>query len=186
MSCFRCTTGHRSVARRCLQITQLGTRSDDPFRYQFRLVYCRAMLSSRNVPRFLHTRRSAMTFMAAARTSAQSASLRHRLHRPLDQHAMDHTPYDDDDREEHMGDAPRSRSQSQSPAECSQKRDGEDCPHGDHTQGGERRRRCEEKGVNHVRRTGDPKAPDVDHHRRDQHASDPAMCTPPTISRKPR
>ena len=59
-----------------------------------------------------------------------------------------------------MSDAPRS--QSQSAAECSQKRDGEDRPHGDHTEGGERRRRCEEKGVDHVRRTGDPEAADVD------------------------
>ena len=78
------------------------------------------------------------------------------------------------------------RGQSQSPAECSQKRDGEDCPHGDHTEGGERRRRCEEKGVDHVRRTGDPKAADVDHHRHHQRASGPVMCTPPTISRQSR
>ena len=55
---------------------------------------------------------------------------------------MDHTPYDDDHREGHMSDAPRS--QSQSPAECSQKRDGEDCPHGDHTEG--------ENGVGDVKR----------------------------------
>ena len=36
--------------------------------------YCPEMLSPRNVLRFLHTRMSAMTFMAAARTSAQSAA----------------------------------------------------------------------------------------------------------------
>ena len=63
---------------------------------------------------------------------------------------------------------------------------GEDCPHGDHAPGGERRRQCEEKGVDHVRRTGDPKAPDVDHHRHDQRASDPVMCAPPTIRRQSR
>ena len=98
----------------------------------------------------------------------------------------DHTPCDDDHREGHMRDAPRSQSHSQSPAECSQKRDGEDRPHGDHTEGGERRRRCEEKGVNHVRRAGDPKAPDVDHHHHDQRASDPVMCASSTISRQSR
>ena len=38
------------------------------------LAYCRATLSSRNVARFLHTRKSVMTLMAAARTSAQSAA----------------------------------------------------------------------------------------------------------------
>ena len=74
----------------------------------------------------------------------------------------------------------------QSSAECSQKRDGEDRPHGDHTEGREWRRRCEEKRVDHVRRTGDPKAPDVDHHRHDQRASDPVMDTPSTISRQSR
>ena len=110
--------------------------------------------------------------------------LRHRLHRPLDQHAVDHTTYDDDHREGHVSDAPLS--QSQSSADCGQKRDGEDCPHDDHTEGGERRRRCEEKGVDHVRRTGDPKAADVDQHRHDQRASAPVMCTPPTISRQSR
>src|SRR4029450_12637074 len=40
--------------------------------------------------------------------------LRDRLHRPLDQHGMDHTSYDDDDREGHMDDTSRSQSQSQS------------------------------------------------------------------------
>ena len=42
------------------------------------------------------------------------------------------------------------------------------------------------KGIDHVRRTGDPQASDVDHHRHDQRASDPLMCTPPSISRQPR
>ena len=92
------------------------------------------MVYPRNAARFLHTRRSTMTFMAAARTSAQSAAF-DTLHRPLDQHAMDHAACDDDNRKQHMGDAPRSRPQSQSPAECRQNRDGEDCPHGDHTKG---------------------------------------------------
>ena len=90
------------------------------------------------------------------------------------------------DGEDHVSEAPGSQSKSQSPAQCSQKRDGEDCPHGDHTKGGERRRRCEEKRVNHVGRTGDPKAPDVDHHRHDQRASDPVMNTPPAIGRQAR
>src|SRR5438046_10699935 len=57
----------------CQHLTQLGTGSEDPYRYQFRLVYCCAMLSART-PRFRHTRRSAMTLMVAARTSAQSAA----------------------------------------------------------------------------------------------------------------
>src|SRR5262249_52915020 len=53
--------------------------------------------------------------------------LRDRLHRPLDQHGVGHAACDDDRREGHVHDAPRS--QSQSPAEHSQKCDGEDCPH---------------------------------------------------------
>jgi hypothetical protein len=41
------------------------------------------------------------------------------------------------------------------------------------------------KGVNHVRRTGDPEAGDVDHHRHDQRAADPVMCTPPDPADSP-
>ena len=160
------------------------TRSEDPYRYLFRLVYCRAGLS-RARRRSLSPHPQVSHDLYGRREDQRAKGrFRHRLHRPLDQHAMDHTPYDDDHREGHMSDAPRS--QSQSPAECSQKRDGEDCPHGDHTEGGERRRRCEEKGVNHVRRAGDPKAPDVDHHHHDQRASDPVMCASSTISRQSR
>ena len=39
-----------------------------------------------------------------------------------------------------------------------------------------------EKCVDHVRRTGEPKARDVDHHRDDQRASDPVMDAPPAIT----
>ena len=55
-------------------LAQLGTRSEAPRRYLFRSVYRRARPSPRDVARFRHTRRSAMTFMAAARTSAQRAA----------------------------------------------------------------------------------------------------------------
>ena len=92
---------------------------------------------------------------------------------------MHQPPRDDDHCKDHVSDAPRSRSKSQSPAECSQERDGEDGPHRDHTEGGERRRRYEQEGVNHVRRTGDPKASDVSYDRYDQCASNPVMGTPP-------
>ena len=125
-----------------------------------------------------------MTFMAAARTSAQSAAFEIVSIGPSTSMAWTTLPDDDDHRKGHMSDTPRS--QSQSSAERSQKRDGEDCPHGDHTEGREWRRRCEEKRVDHVRRTGDPKAPDMDHHRHDQRASDPVMDTPSTISRQSR
>ena len=152
------------------------------------------MTRSAHRPRALSARRHSLSphppvnhdFDGRREDQRAKGRLRHRLHRPLDQHAMDHAADDDDHREGHMSDAPRSRRQSQSPAECSQKRDGEDRPHGDHTEGGERRRRYEEKGVDHVRRTGDPKAPDVDHHRYDQRASDPVMCTPSAITRQSR
>ena len=123
-------------------------------------------------------------FYGRAKDQRAKCCLRHRLHRALDQHAMDHASCDDDYRKRHMRDAPRS--QSQSPAQRSQKRDGEDRPHRDHPEGGERRRRCEEKRVDHVRRTGDPEAGDVDHHRHHQRASDPAMCTPSTLGRQSR
>jgi hypothetical protein len=43
-------------------------------RQRRRSVYCRARFSPRDVARLLHTRRSTMTFMVAARTSAQSAA----------------------------------------------------------------------------------------------------------------
>jgi hypothetical protein len=62
----------RSEAFRFL--TQPGTRSEDPDRSPFRVVYCRARLSSRDLARFLHTRKSAMTFIATPRTSAQRAA----------------------------------------------------------------------------------------------------------------
>ena len=58
-----------------------------------------------------------MTLTVAARTSAQSAAFETVSIVPLDQYGMDHTPYDDDNRKRHMGDTPRLRSQSQSPAE---------------------------------------------------------------------
>ena len=48
--------------------------SENPYRYLFRLVYCRERLSPRDVARFLHTRKSAITFMVAPRTSAQTAA----------------------------------------------------------------------------------------------------------------
>jgi hypothetical protein len=51
----------------------LGTRSEDPCRNPFCSVYCRAGLSPRDVARFL-TSSLAMTFVAATRTSAQSAT----------------------------------------------------------------------------------------------------------------
>ena len=56
-----------------MRMTQLGTRSEDPYRHVFRLVYRRATLSPRDVARILLTR-STMTFMAAPRTSAQRAA----------------------------------------------------------------------------------------------------------------
>ena len=39
-----------------------------------------------------------MTFMVRCEDQRAKGRLRHRLHRSLDQHAMDDTPYDDDDR----------------------------------------------------------------------------------------
>ena len=106
-----------------------------------------------------------MTLMAAARTSAQSAAFETVSIVPSISMAWTTLPDDDHRREGHVNDAPRSRSQSQPPAECRQERDGEDRPHGDHAEGGERRRRCEGQRVDHVRRAGDPEARDVDHHR---------------------
>jgi len=65
--CAQCEFGAADTTRN-------AARSEDPYRYQFRLAYCRARLSPRDVARFLRTRRPAMTFMAAARTSAQRAA----------------------------------------------------------------------------------------------------------------
>ncbi len=75
-------------------------------------------------------------------------------------------------------------SRSQSPAKCSQKRNRDDRPHGDHAPGGKGRRRCEEKSVDDVWRAGDPKAQDVDRHSQDERDTDPAMDMPPAMSRK--
>ena len=60
-----------------------------------------------------------MTFMVAARSSAQSAAFENVSIVPSTSMPWTTLPDDDYNREEHMGDAPRSRSQSQSPAECS-------------------------------------------------------------------
>jgi hypothetical protein len=51
----------------------LGTRSEDPYRYVFRLVYRRATLSPREIACILLTT-STMTFMAVPRTSALRAA----------------------------------------------------------------------------------------------------------------
>jgi hypothetical protein len=101
--------------------------------------YSRAMLSARRRPRSPHPQ-IGDDFYGRREDQHAKGRLRRSLHRPLDQQAMGHSPYDDDHGEERMGDPPSSRAQSQSPAERSQKRDGEDRPHCDHTKGGERRR----------------------------------------------
>ena len=125
-----------------------------------------------------------MTFMVARRTSAQRAAFDIVSIVPSISRPWTTLPTTMTTARSHMSDAPPSWSQS--PAECRQKRNGEDCPHGDHAPGGERGRRSEEKGVNRVRRTGDQEAPDVDHHRHDQHAADPLMCAPPPLRRRSR
>ena len=73
-----------------------------------------------------------------------------------------------------------------SPAKCRQQRDGEDRPHRDHAERRERRRRSEQQRVDHVGRTGEPEAADVDHDGRDQRAADPQMHAPPETARQPR
>ena len=85
-----------------------------------------------------------------------------------------------------MTDAPRTRPQAQPAAECSQECGREDCRHGDHAPSREGRRRCEEKSVDHVRRTRDPKASDVDRHRHDERATDPTMHAPYAVNRQSR
>ena len=73
-----------------------------------------------------------------------------------------------------------------SPAECGQKRDGEDRPHGDHTKG--------ENGVGDANRSASimsgglviQRPADVDHDSHDQRASNPVMHTPPDTARKSR
>ena len=62
-----------------------------------------------------------MTFMAAARTSVQRAAFDIVCIVPSTSMTWTTSSYDDDHRERHMSDAPRS--QSQLAAECSQKRD---------------------------------------------------------------
>ena len=148
------------------------------------LTYCCATLSARDVARFLHTRKSVMTLTAATRTSAQSAAFETVSIVPSISMAWIALPATMTTASSvwamrHVRGRSRRRKRSQN-------RDGEDRPHGDHTKGGERRRRCEQKRVNHVRRTGEPKACDVDHDSHDQRASDPVMHTPPDTARQSR
>src|SRR4051794_17524461 len=124
-----------------------GISPFDPTRNKFRRSLSLAIplsLLSRNA---LSARRRALSphpqvndyFYCRREDQRAKRRLRDRLHRALDEDGMDRAPDDDDNREQRMGDAPRS--QSQSPAESSQKRHGEDGPHGDHAKGRERRRR---------------------------------------------
>ena len=123
-------------------------------------------------------------FNGRCKGQCAKSCLRHRLHRSLDEKSVDYGSYDDHRRQGSMTKTPGSWSQS--PAKQNQKHNRNDRPHGDHAPGGKRRRRYEEKSVDDVWRTGDPKAQDVDRHRQDERTADPAMDTPSALSRKAR
>jgi hypothetical protein len=67
-----CPTPLRRVITRPRPNSEHGPLSEDPYRYLVSSPCAR--FSQREVARFLHTRRSARTFMVAARTSAQRAA----------------------------------------------------------------------------------------------------------------
>src|SRR5690348_14255197 len=97
---------------------------------------------------------------------------------------MGDSSHDDHHCEEPMADPPYTKTQSQPAAERRQKCCDKDCQHGDHAPDGERRRRLEEKNVNYILRTSNPKEADMEHHCCDQQASDPGMQAPRPGSRR--
>lgn len=88
---------------------------------------------------------------------------------------MDHTAHDGHGREGRVAAAPDQRPQVQPPAERGEQGGGEHRPHRDHAPDGERGRRAEQEGVDHVRRTGQPQAQDVGRDRRDEPEPDPEV-----------
>ena len=127
-----------------------------------------------------------MTFMAAARTSAQRAAFDIVSIVPSISMPWTTLPDDDDHREGHMSDAPRSRrspNRRRSAAKSATAKIAHMAitPKGENGVGDAKRRASIMSGGLVIQRPAD-----VDHHRHDQRASDPVMCTPSAISRQSR
>ena len=140
----------------------------------------------RAVPRLLQALRSAMTLMVAATTSAQSAAFDTVSIVPSIRMQWTTLPTTITIARSvwamrHVRSRSPKRPRSAASSATAKIAHIAITPQGENGVGDEK-----EKGVNHVRGTGDPKATDVDDHSHDQCASNPAMRTPPNTGRQSR